>query len=104
MASPACKGTYAGALKALLDQLPPNALAGVLGVPVVTADVQSKADIAEIRLAGLLGDLGADVVDFGLTATGCELSDLPAVADQYVAAAPLTNINGRNLSHHSVQT
>ncbi|MEV6597632.1 NAD(P)H-dependent oxidoreductase [Actinoplanes sp. NPDC051346] len=86
VASPARKGTYAGALKALLDQLPANALAGVVAVPIVTADIQPVADIAETFLARLLGDLGADVVDFGLTATGPELNDLAFVADQYVNA------------------
>ena len=38
VATPTYRGTYAGALKGLLDQLPANALAGVLAVPIVTAD------------------------------------------------------------------
>jgi FMN reductase len=86
VATPASKGSYTGALKVFLDQLPANALAGVVAVPVVTADVQSEADVAEAFLARLLRELGADVVDFGLTATGPELADLHAVADQYAAA------------------
>ena len=86
VASPTYRGTYSGALKVLLDQLPANALAGVLAVPVVTADVQSQADTAEAFLARLLSELGADVVDFGLTAIGSELTDPAAVADQYAAA------------------
>ncbi|WP_272492989.1 NAD(P)H-dependent oxidoreductase [Jidongwangia harbinensis] len=86
VATPACKGSYAGVLKALLDQLPANALAGVVAVPVVTAETQPVADLAETFLARLLGELGADVADFGLTATRSELSDLSSVADQYVSA------------------
>jgi len=86
VASPTYRGTYSGALKVLLDQLPANALAGVLAVPVITADVQSQADAAEAFLARLLSELGADVVDFGLTAIGSELTDPAAVADQYAAA------------------
>ena len=86
VASPTYRGTYSGALKVLLDQLPANALAGVLAVPVITADVQSQADAAEAFLARLLSELGADVVDFGLTAIGPELTDPTAVADQYAAA------------------
>jgi len=86
VASPTYRGTYSGALKVLLDQLPANALAGVLAVPVITADVQSQADAAEAFLARLLSELGADVVDFGLTAIGSELTDPTAVADQYAAA------------------
>ena len=86
VATPTYRGTFSGALKVLLDQLPANALAGVLAVPVVTAEVQSQAETAEAFLARLLRELGADVVDFGLTATGAELADPAAIADQYTAA------------------
>jgi FMN reductase len=86
VATPAFQGAYSGALKVLLDHLPPNALAGVLAVPVVTADLQSLADAAEAALARVLSGLGADVVDFGLTATEAELDDATAIADQYTAA------------------
>ena len=86
VATPTYRGTFSGALKVLLDQLPANALAGMLAVPVVTADAQGEADTAEAFLARLLSELGADVVDFGLTATSSELADPDAVADQYTAA------------------
>jgi FMN reductase len=86
VATPTYRGTYSGALKVLLDQLPPNALAGVLAIPVVTADTQSQADTTEAFLARLLSELGADVIDFGLTAIGPELADLAATADQYTTA------------------
>jgi FMN reductase len=86
VATPTYRGTYSGALKVLFDQLPANALAGVLAVPVVTADIQSQADAAEAFLARLLSELGADVVDFGLTAIGPELTDPATVADQYTTA------------------
>ena len=86
VATPTYRGAYSGVLKVLLDQLPANALAGVLAVPVVTADVQAQADVAEALLSRLLSELGADVIDFGLTATEPELADLTAVAEQYVSA------------------
>lgn len=86
VATPTYRGTYSGALKVLLDQLPANALAGVLAIPVVTADIQAQADSAEAFLARLLSELGADVVDFGLTAIGAELTDPAEVAEQYAAA------------------
>jgi FMN reductase len=86
VATPTYRGTFSGALKVLLDLLPPNALAGVLAVPVVTAEIQPQADTTEAFLARLLRELGADVVDFGLTATRIELADPGAVADQYTAA------------------
>jgi len=86
VATPTYRGSYTGALKALLDQLPANALAGIVAVPVVTAEIQPQADAAEAFLARLLRELGADVVDFGLTAVESELVDPIAVADQYAAA------------------
>ena len=86
VATPTYRGTYSGALKVLFDQLPANALAGVVAVPIVTADSQAGADMAEAFLARLLSTLGADVVDFGLTAIGPELADPAAVAGQYTAA------------------
>ncbi|WP_127503473.1 NADPH-dependent FMN reductase [Actinoplanes solisilvae] len=86
VATPTYRGTFSGALKVLLDQLPANALAGVLAVPVVTGETQPQADTAEAFLARLLRELGADVVDFGLTAIGDELADPGAVAEQYTEA------------------
>jgi FMN reductase len=86
VATPTYRSAYSGVLKVLLDQLPPNALAGVLAIPVVTADVQAHADVAEAFLARLLSDLGADVVDFGLTAIGPELADPASVAELYADA------------------
>ncbi|MBB2947404.1 FMN reductase [Actinoplanes lutulentus] len=86
VATPAYRSTFSGVLKVLLDQLPANALAGVLAIPVVTADLQAQADVAEAFLARLLSDLGADVVDFGLTAIGPELADPASAAELYTAA------------------
>jgi FMN reductase len=83
VATPTYQGTFSGALKVLLDQLPANALAGVTAVPVVTADIDAHAYAAEAYLTRLLRELGADVVDFGLTATGSELADPVGVAGQY---------------------
>jgi FMN reductase len=86
VATPTYRSTFSGVLKVLLDQLPANALAGVLAIPVVTADMQAQADLAEAFLARLLRDLGADVVDFGLTAIGPELADPASVAALYADA------------------
>jgi FMN reductase len=86
VATPTYRGSYTGTLKVFLDQLPANALAGVVAVPVVTADVQPQADAAEAILARLLRELGSDVVDFGLTAIEEELADLAGIADEYAFA------------------
>jgi FMN reductase len=61
----------------------------VVAVPIVTAEIQQQADAAEAFLARLLRELGADVVDFGLTAVEAELRDTEAVADQYASAITL---------------
>jgi FMN reductase len=86
VATPTYRGSYTGALKVFLDQLPANALAGVVAVPVVTATLQAQADAAEAILARLLRELGADVADFGLTAIEEELTDPVGVADEYAVA------------------
>jgi FMN reductase len=86
VASPTLRGSYSGMLKLFFELLPPNALAGIVAIPVVTAGSQEQADITEAFLARLLSELGAEVVDFGLTAIGPELADLGALAEQYTAA------------------
>jgi FMN reductase len=86
VATPTYRGAYTGALKVFFDQLPPNALAGVVAVPVVTALLQAQADAAEAILARLLRELGAEVVDFGLTAIEEELTDPTAIANEYAFA------------------
>jgi FMN reductase len=86
VATPTLQGSYSGVLKVFFERLPANALAGIVAIPVVTAGSQEQADLAEAFLARLLSELGAEVVDFGLTAIEPELADLSAVADQYAAA------------------
>jgi FMN reductase len=74
VATPTVNGIFTGVLKVLLDRLPPNALAGIYAVPVVIADLQPQAELAEASLRRLLGALGADVADFGLAVVGSELA------------------------------
>jgi FMN reductase len=52
----------------------------------LTLAFQTQADVAEAFLARLLRELGADVVDFGLTAIEAELANPAGVADQYATA------------------
>lgn len=89
VATPTYKGSYTGVLKALFDQLPANALAGTVAVPVVTAGIQPQADATEALLRRLLRELGADVADFGLTVIESELPDAAAIAARYAAAINL---------------
>jgi FMN reductase len=85
VATPTYKGSYTGVLKVLLDQLPARALAGKRAVPVVTAGVASQAAAAEDLLRRLLVELGADVVEPGLSVVESDLVDSAAIAQKYAA-------------------
>jgi FMN reductase len=85
VATPTYKGSYTGVLKVLLDQLPANALAGKLAVPVVTAGVASQAAAAEALLRQLLVELGAIVVRPGLPVLEADLPESSAIAQKYAA-------------------
>ena len=85
VATPTYKGSYTGVLKVLLDQLPARALAGKRAVPVVTAGVAPQAAAAEDLLRRLLVELGADVVEPGLTVVEPDLGDSAAIAQKYAA-------------------
>jgi FMN reductase len=84
VATPACTGTFSGILKVFLERLPANALAGTYAIPVVTASLQSRAELAEGALRRLLGELGAEVADFGLAAAENEVTDPVVIAARYV--------------------
>ncbi|MFC7527499.1 NADPH-dependent FMN reductase [Actinoplanes sp. GCM10030250] len=85
IATPTYKGSYTGVLKVLLDQLPANALAGKLAVPVVTAGVAPQAAAAEALLRQLLVELGAIAVRPGLPVVEADLSESAQTAQKYAA-------------------
>ena len=85
VATPSCNGTFSGVLKIFLDRLPVNALAGTYTIPVVTASLQPRAEGAEAALRRLLGELGAEVADFGLTTVENDPTDVAVLAGCYVA-------------------
>ncbi|MEU8240495.1 NAD(P)H-dependent oxidoreductase [Actinoplanes missouriensis] len=86
VATPTYKGSYTGVLKVLLDQLPAQALAGKLAVPVVTAGVAPQAAAAEALLRQLLVELGAIVVRPGLPVIEADLAETAEIAQKYAAA------------------
>ncbi|BBH63911.1 FMN reductase [Actinoplanes sp. OR16] len=86
VATPTYKGSYTGVLKVLLDQLPAQALAGKLAVPVVTAGVAAQATAAEALLRQLLVELGAIAVRPGLPVVEADLTETSAIAQKYAAA------------------
>jgi FMN reductase len=86
IATPTYKGSYTGVLKVLLDQLPAQALAGKLAVPVVTAGVAPQAAAAEALLRQLLVELGSIAVRPGLPVVEADLAESATVAQKYAAA------------------
>ncbi|HEX8345374.1 MAG TPA: NAD(P)H-dependent oxidoreductase [Actinoplanes sp.] len=85
VATPAYTGTFSGVLKIFLERLPVNALAGTYAIPVVTASLQPRAELAEAALRRLLAELGAEVADFGLATVDSDATDTAVVAGRYVA-------------------
>lgn len=88
VATPTYKGSYTGILKALLDQLPANGLAGIHAVPVVTAGVESQARAAADLLSRLLGELGATVLA-ALPVVESGLAEQEALVSRHVSELEL---------------
>ncbi|SEF79068.1 FMN reductase [Nonomuraea solani] len=78
VASPTYKGTYTGLLKAFLDRLPPDALAGKAALPLLVMGDAKHALAVEVHLRPLLVELGATVPTPGLAVLE---SQLPALDD-----------------------
>jgi FMN reductase len=83
VATPACRGSYAGVLKVLLDALPADGLRNVAAVPVLTAGGAAEAAAAELKLRDLLTELGAEPVTPALAVVEKDLVQLRAVAARY---------------------
>jgi len=76
VASPTYKGTYTGLLKAFLDRLPPNALAGATALPLLVMGDPRHALAVEVHLRPLLVELGATVPTPGLALVEADLPRL----------------------------
>lgn len=72
-ASPTYKATYTGLLKAFLDRLPPDALAGRTALPVLLMGDPRHALAVEVHFRPLLVELGAFVPTPGLALLESEL-------------------------------
>ncbi|NMO57704.1 NAD(P)H-dependent oxidoreductase [Actinoplanes sp. TBRC 11911] len=98
VASPAYKGTYTGLLKVFLDQLPRDALAGTVAIPVVLAASRIHEQTASEALSALLRELGASVPAVALTANAAKTS-LTAAAiawARHYATAVAESLNQRS--------
>jgi FMN reductase len=83
IATPTYKGSYTGALKVLLDELPQRGLDGVPAVPVITAGIIEQAQATEGHLRALLDELGATTVPASLLVTNDGLDQPEPIARAY---------------------
>jgi FMN reductase len=83
VASPTYRGSYTGLLKTFADVLPPQALAGVVAVPVMTAAAPAHRHAVESYLRPLLLELGATVPVPGLSVLESELDGLDERLDDW---------------------
>ncbi len=86
VATPAVKGSYTGLLKAFLDQLPPDALAGTLALPLLVTGLARHALALDVHLRPLLVELGATVPTPGLVLLEQELTRVEQVLNTWAAA------------------
>lgn len=85
VATPVYKGSYTGLLKAFLDGYGPDALAGVVAVPVVVSASAAHALAGEVHLRPVLVELGATVPARTFAVTEAELSGVGPVLDAWAA-------------------
>ena len=87
VATPVYKASYTGLLKLFLDQLPPNALQGVIAVPVVVSAAPAHGLVGEAYLRPLLVELGATVPTRAFAVTEAQLTDLDDMVQGWWAGA-----------------
>ena len=85
-ASPTYKATYTGLLKAFFDRMGSNALAGIVGVPVMLGGAPIHALAVELHLRPLLVELAATCPTRGLFLIESELDHLDRTVDAWLAA------------------
>ncbi|MBM9468576.1 NADPH-dependent FMN reductase [Nakamurella leprariae] len=83
VASPTYKGSYTGLLKAFLDRLPNNGLAGVCAVHLLTGVHPQHAMATEVHLRPLLTELGCATPTRGLYFLMSQMADLVGVVDRW---------------------
>jgi FMN reductase len=82
-ATPTYKGSYSGILKVFLDYVPGGALAGRVGLPVMTGGARDHSLAIDVHLRPVLLNLGACLPTQGLYVTEAELPDIAAVIERW---------------------
>ncbi|HEV2505251.1 MAG TPA: NAD(P)H-dependent oxidoreductase [Mesorhizobium sp.] len=85
VASPTYKASYTGLTKLFFDQMRPNALQGVVAIPLMTGASAAHSLAVEFHLAPLLRELGAVVPTSGVYFIINETEDLEAAVSAAVA-------------------
>ncbi|PLP59096.1 NADPH-dependent FMN reductase [Mesorhizobium loti] len=78
IASPTYKASYTGLLKLFFDQMRPNALQGVVAIPLMTGASAAHSLAVDLHLTPLLRELGAVVPTGGVYLIVNETEDLEA--------------------------
>jgi FMN reductase len=86
-ATPTYKGSYTGVLKVFLDSVPGGALAGRVGVPVMTAGARDHSLAVDVHLRPVLLTLGAILPTPSLYVIEAELPESAAVIERWWAGA-----------------
>lgn len=86
-ASPTYKASYTGLLKSFFDRYGSDALAGTVGVAVMTGAAPVHALAPEVHLRPLLVELGATTPARGLYVTEQQFDDLDAVIGAWAGTA-----------------
>lgn len=90
VASPTFKATYTGLLKAFVDQLAPNALNGVIAIPVMVGAAPNHELAVEAFLRPLLVELGASCPFRGLYLLDSKMEEVAEQVSHWLeGAAPL---------------
>lgn len=85
VASPTYKATYTGLLKSLLDGYGPNALDGVVAVPLMVFAGAQHALAADLHLRPLLLELGATTPTAAIAAPDAEIAEPEELLDAWLA-------------------
>lgn len=85
VSSPTYKGSYTGLLKAFLDLLGPNALAGTEAIPVMLGGAADHRLAVDVHLTPLLLELGASVPARGLFVLDADVERADEVARAWAA-------------------
>jgi FMN reductase len=88
-ASPTYKATYTGLLKLFIDQLPSQALANIVAIPVMVGGAPHHSLAVEVYLRPLLVETGAVCPTRGLYVLDSQIDALPAVVGNWFEASAL---------------